>query len=374
MKFNHLELESLTRSIFEAAGCERSEATRVASRLVASNLVGHDSHGVLRVTSYVQWLQSGKVLPNVTIRVELENDVMAVVDGQFGLGQTVGEQATRLGIEKCSRHGVAVVSLKNAGHLGRIGDWAEMAGQAGKMALCFVNTSGAGMLVAPFGGIDRRLSANPFAAAVPVRGGAPILLDMSACTIAEGKIRVALNQGSRVPDGCIIDSNGEPSTDPRVFYGDPPGAILPISGHKGSGLSLIIEFLAGALGGGTCTNPANAGRVSNGMLSIFIDPGVFSAESAFYDEVARYVEFVKSSRTVTPEGEILMPGEMEERTRAAREADGIDLDDGTWAELAETCRVLGVSHDYPVPEFEVSRGRDGLSLPGVEGSPTAPDE
>lgn len=158
---------------------------------------------------------------------------------------------------------MAVVSLKNAGHLGRTGDWAEMAGQAGKTALCFVNTSRAGMLVAPFGGIARRLSTNPFAAAVSVRGGAPILLDMSACTIAEGKIRVALNQGRRVcRHGCIIDSNGEPSTDPRVFYGDLPGDILPLSGHKGSGLSLIVEFLAGALGGGACTNPANAGRVS----------------------------------------------------------------------------------------------------------------
>jgi uncharacterized oxidoreductase len=370
MIFQHTELEALTSRIFEAAGCDAEEAGRVALRLVSANLVGHDSHGVLRVTSYVQWLQAGKVLPNIKIRTEFENEVIAVVDGQFGLGQTVGEQATQLGIAKCSKHGVAAVSLKNAGHLGRIGDWAQMASEAGKMSLCFVNTSGAGMLVAPFGGIDRRLSANPFAAAVPTQDGSPILLDMSACTIAEGKIRVALNRGSRLPDGCIIDSNGQPTNDPHVFYSDPPGAILPIAGHKGSGLSLIIEFLAGALGGGTCTNPVNAGRVSNGMLSIFIDPGVFSAESAFYSEVTRFVAFVKTSRTVTDDGEILMPGEIEERTRAQRLANGIELDDTTWAELAQTCRGLGVTHDYPVPDLDTSKARGGLTLPGVEDSPT----
>src|SRR5207248_7901543 len=135
----------------------------------------------------------------------------AVVDGQFGFGQTIGEQAMKLGIEKSARHGVAVIALRNTGHLGRIGDWPLMIAQAGKLSLHFVNTTGAGILVAPYGGINRRLSANPIAAGIPVRDGPPILLDMSACTIAEGKIPVALNRGVSVPGKCLIDAWGRPT-------------------------------------------------------------------------------------------------------------------------------------------------------------------
>src|SRR4029078_10187313 len=140
--------------------------------------------------------------------------------------ETSAEQAVRLGINKCSRHGVAVVALRNSGHLGRIGDWAEMAAAAGKVSLHFVNTSGGGILVPPFGGINRRLSANPIAAGVPVPGRPPVIGDISTCAIAEGKLKVAYNKGAKVPDGCIIDAQGRPTNDPKVFYADPPGAIL----------------------------------------------------------------------------------------------------------------------------------------------------
>src|SRR5437660_5870938 len=192
----------LTAAILRAAGCDPAEADRIASHLVEANLVGHDSHGVIRVPSYVRWLREGKVLANRTAEIVFENEAIAVLDGRFGFGQTIGEQAVRLGIAKAERHGVAVIALRNTGHLGRIGDWPLLAAEAGKLSLHFVNTTGAGILVAPFGGINRRLSANPIAAGVPVTGRAPIVLDISACTIAEGKIRVALHGGAAVPDGC----------------------------------------------------------------------------------------------------------------------------------------------------------------------------
>src|SRR5437899_1614176 len=246
MNFHHEQLRALTTSIFTAAGCAESEAACISRHLVEANRVGHDSHGVIRVPSYVEWLRAGKVLAGQTMEVVFENDAVAVVDGRFGFGQSIGEQAMDLGIDKAARHGVAVVALRNSGHLGRIGDWALMAAEAGKLSLHFVNTSGAGILVAPFGGINRRLSANPIAAGVPVKEGAPIILDMSACTIAEGKIRVALNKGVPVPDHCLIDAEGRPTNDPKVFYGPPPGAILSIAGHKGYGLGVIAEMLAGA--------------------------------------------------------------------------------------------------------------------------------
>ena len=249
----------------------------------------------------------------------------------------------RLGIEKCTRHGVAVIALRHVGHLGRIGDWPLMAAQAGKLSLHFVNTSGAGILVAPFGGINRRLSANPIAAGIPVAGRSPLILDMSACTIAEGKIRVALNRGVPVPENCIIDSQGRPTTDPKVFYADPPGAILPIAGHKGYGLAMLCEVLAGALTGGGCSNPANADKVLNGMLSIYLDASFFQKDADFAAEIKRFIAYVKSSAKVSSTGEILMPGEIEERTKAQRLRDGIEIDATTWGQLTETAMGLGVA-------------------------------
>lgn len=350
MKLYPDRLRKLTTAIFHQAGCLPPEAERIAAHLVEANLVGHDSHGVIRVPSYVHWLRTGKVFANRSIQVVFENEAIAVVDGQFGFGQTIGEQAVQLGIDKSSRHGVAVIALRNSGHLGRIGDWPLMAARAGKVSLHFVNTSGAGILVAPFGGINRRLSANPIAAGVPSAGGPPILLDMSACTIAEGKIRVARNKGVPVPENCIIDARGRPTTDPEVFYADPPGAILSIAGHKGYGLAVLCEVLAGALTGGGCSNPQNADRVVNGMLSIYLDASFFQSDAAFTAEINQFIDWVKSSEKAAPNGTILMPGEIEEQTKARRERDGIELDATTWSQLLETAQAVGLRPEQ-VPDI-----------------------
>jgi uncharacterized oxidoreductase len=338
----HDRLKKLTTDIFAAAGCHRDEAARIGHYLTESNLVGHDSHGVIRIPSYIQFLRDGKVLANQQIEIVLENEVLAVVDGKYGFGQSIGEQATRLGIEKCAKHGVSVIALRNAGHLGRIGDWPTMAAKAGLMSVHFVNTSGAGILVAPFGGINRRLSANPVAAGVPVEGGSPIIMDMSCCTIAEGKLRVAFNKGVTVPEGCIIDSTGKPTTDPKVFYGDPPGAILSVAAHKGYALGVITEMLAGSLTGGGASTPAKKDRLANGMLSIYLDPNRFAEHDVFAGDVREFVEWVKSSEKVTPDGQILMPGEIEEQTKARRLRDGIELDANTWQSLVDVARSLSV--------------------------------
>ncbi len=367
MIFAHEELRNLTERIFAAAGCNQEEAQRVASLLVESNLVGHDSHGVIRIPTYVQWLREGKVVANQKIKTIVDSGPIAVVDGQFGLGQSIGYQSMRLGIEKASQHGVAVVALRNAGHLGRIGDWPLMAASRGMISLQFVNTSGAGMLVSPFGGIGRRLSVNPIAVAVPVQNREPLVLDMSAAMIAEGKVRVALNKGELVPEGCLIDARGNPTRDPTVFYGDPPGSILPIAGHKGYGLSMMIEMLAGALTGGSCTNPKNAGRVANGMLSIILDPARFLAADEFFPEIKRFVDFVKSSRTATPDGEVLMPGEPERRTKVERMRSGIDIDARTCAQIVATCQLLHVDPGFSPPAAtSVEEAHGKLHIPGVD--------
>jgi uncharacterized oxidoreductase len=327
--------------MFVAAGCEPREASVVADHLVQANLTGHDSHGVIRTPIYVRWLNEEKVVANQRLSVVFENDAIAVVDGNMGLGQSIAEQAMTLAIQKVKRSGVAVIAIRNCGHVGRVGHWAEMLVGAGLVSLHFVNTSGAGLLVAPHGGISRRLSANPVAAGIPVAGGEPIIFDISTSSVAEGKLKVAFNKGVPAPDGCIIDAQGKPTTDPRVFYGDPPGAILPFGGYKGYGLGLVAEIMAGALTGSGCSKPGK-NRLEQGMLSIVLDPVMFQVQDQFLDDVKCFIDFVKSSEKASPTSEILVPGDVERRNRAERLARGIELDENTWRQIATCAESLGV--------------------------------
>jgi uncharacterized oxidoreductase len=343
MKIPYDKLKDFITAMFAAAGCEPDEADCVSDHLVEANLAGHDSHGVIRVPIYVRWLREGNVFANRQLETIFENDVLALVDGQLGLGQSMARQAMQLALDKCSKFGLAVVALRNSGHVGRVGHWAEMVARQGKISLHFVNTSGLGMLVAPVGGIERRLSANPVSIGIPVDHGPPIILDISTSAVAEGKLKVAFNKGVPVPDGCIIDSQGRPTNDPKVFYGDPPGAILPFGGHKGYGLGVVTEILAGALTGGGCTKPGIK-RLEQGMLSFVLDPSVLQREDDFLGEVRAFIDFVKSSKKVSADAEILMPGEVEWRNRQQRMADGIELDEKTWGQIVETAQSLDVSH------------------------------
>lgn len=340
MKIYAPELQSLIHSVFASAGCNDGEAEAIARRLVDANLVGHDSHGVIQVPNYLKWIRSGDVICNQGIQIDIEHDAFAIVDGQFGFGQVLGQQTMELAIRKARKFGAAIVGLRNSGHLGRVGDWAEMAAAAGCVSIHFVNTTGLGILMPPHGGKEARLSANPIAAGVPRRNGPPIVLDISTCVIAEGKIRVALNSGARIPDACALDSKGQPTNDPRVFYGPPLGSILPFGGHKGYGLALVAEILAGVMTGSVCSTP-NTTRLVNNMMSIVFDPGSVQSVEAFHSELERFVEYVKSSRTLAPDGEILLPGEMEARNRMVRLARGIDLDETTWQNLEKAASEAG---------------------------------
>jgi uncharacterized oxidoreductase len=343
-RFPPQALEQFIAEVFATAGCEPHEAAVVAEHLIQSNLAGHDSHGVIRTPTYVRWLAEGKVRANQRLAVIFENDTVAVVDGQMGLGQSIAQQAMTLGIAKTRKSGVAVIAVRNCGHVGRVGHWAEMLVAAGLVSLHFVNTSGLGLLVAPVGGISRRLSANPVAAGIPVAGGEPIIFDISTSSVAEGKLRVAFNKGVTVPDGCIIDAQGKPTNDPRVFYGDPPGAILPFGGYKGYGLGLVTEILAGALTGSGCSQPGKT-RLEQGMLSIMLDPVAFGVQDQFLDEVKRFIDFVKSSERASPTAEVLVPGDVERHTQAQRMARGIELDENTWKQIAACAQSLGVRTD-----------------------------
>ena len=354
-------LRRLVGDIFAAAGCSAAEAGRIGHYLTESNLSGHESHGVLRVPRYLHWLREGKIARDQNVAIVSESDVLAVLDGNYGFGQTVGPQAVRLGMEKAKSSGLSLIALRNSGHLGRIGDWAEMAAADGFISLHFVNTSGLGLLVAPFGGAERRMSTNPVCIGIPNHDGQSLVLDFATSVVAEGKVLNALGGGKPLPAGSLIDGDGTLSTDPALIYGvsdstqpldvrSGSGAIRAMGEHKGSGLSFMCEILAGALTGSGCSTPGTE-QLANGMLSIYIAPEFLVTSDGFATELRDYVSFFRSARPAEAGGEVLCPGDAEIRSRAERLAEGVPLPGSTWQSLLQAAEDAGM----PAAAIEAAR-------------------
>ncbi|MEM9029039.1 MAG: Ldh family oxidoreductase [Pseudomonadota bacterium] len=347
------DLVELVRDIFVAIGCSEAEGLRLGKSLVGANLAGHDSHGVVRVPRYVEWKESGAFLPDQRIDVVRETPIMAVVDGNYGFGQTIAPQAVELGVEKCRTNGLSLIALRNTGHVGRVGEWAEMAADAGLVSIHHVNAP-ASLLVAPFGAREARYSTAPYSVGIPRPDGDPIILDFATSVVAEGKVLVASQGGKALPDNALVSGDGDIGGDPRYLYGDyapdgprdyenGEGAIRAMGDHKGSGLAFMVEILGGSLTGTGA--PLEGRRWANGMLSIFIDPKVLDPEGFFPADVTRYLAYFKSARPIDPEGEVLFPGEPETRARAKRTRDGIEISDQTWAAIRDAAIAQGLASE-----------------------------
>src|SRR6202045_261678 len=345
------KLIDFVTEVFSHADSSPEEARRIATYLTTANQTGHDSHGVIRVPVYIRWCKAGNIIPNQTVEIPVDTPSLAVVDGRFGYGQTVGPEAVRIGIEKCKAQGLAAVALRNAGHIGRIGDWAEMAAAEGLISIHFVNAAGS-LLVAPHGGVQKRLSTAPYCVGIPRQGQDPIVLDFATSIVAEGKVLVASRGGKKLPKGALVDADGTLSEDPAVLYGpysaegprDHPkgtGGIRAFGDHKGSGLALICELLGGALTG---TGATSTGRkFANGMLAFYVDPKVVDTSNFFDGEISRYTDFIRATKPVAGVDSVLIPGDPERKMRADRTKNGVPLPDDTWAAIVSTAREVGVS-------------------------------
>ena len=328
--------------IFAATGSPPDDANFVASHLVEANLKGHDSHGVIRVAQYVEGMQVGRIQPTAITETESESDTTAVLNGNWNYGQVVARDTMTKAIEKAGANGVGIVVAHRAGHAGRIGAYGEQAARAGMIAIACVTVHGGGQLVAPFGGAARRLSTNPIVVAAPTNDpDAPFVLDMATSMGAEGKVRVARNRGDQLAPDWILDAGGDSSTNPWDLYGgDPPGsrpagALLPVGGpvgHKGFGLAMAVELLAGALTPAGTVGPDPTGG-GNAIFMLAIDPNRFVGAGPFSDALTGLVEYVKSPPLAPGFDEILTAGEPERRRMAQRQQDGIPLDDATWEQI-----------------------------------------
>lgn len=343
------DIERLVSAIFERAGCGEEEACLIASRLIDANLVGHDSHGVIRVPIYVQHLRDGIVKANQTPEIVRDSAAFVVMDGRQAFGQVTGEFAVRRGVARARETGCATVALYNTGHLGRLGLWAEMAADAGIISLMFVNTSGGpdpargGLLMAPHGGTDRRMSINPIAFGAPIGGTKPLIYDATMAATAGGKVMVAHNAGTELAPGQIFDRAGQPSTTPQDLFDG--GSVLPFGGHKGFGLAVVAELLAGALSGGGCS-VSEQHPLMNNLLAVFIDPDHgLGGQGTFADGARGFADWIVASPPAEPGVEVMTPGTVEHRTREHRMCHGLALDTTTLRQLHETALSLNVPSD-----------------------------
>jgi hydroxycarboxylate dehydrogenase B len=349
--FPHDRLQTLISTIVAQAGSAPSEADCVAANLVEANLRGHDSHGVGMIPRYVDAVLEGGLKPNASVTVKLDTGTLLTLDGNSGYGQVIGEQAMNMAIDRARVSGVCLMGLAHSHHLGRIGHWAEQATQQGMVSIHFVNVISRA-LVAPFGARDARFGTNPLAIGMPVEGHEPFILDLATSGVAQGKLRVAHNQGKSISAGLLLDDQGHPTTDPKYAVVEPLGAMLTFGEHKGYGIAMACELLGAALAGGLTFHddgqPAGAvapRRVLNSMLTIVIDPKKLGTAENFLRETRAFVEAVKSARPAPGFSQVMVAGDPERAYRAKRVRSGIDIDPTTWQEIEQTARKVGLSAD-----------------------------
>jgi len=341
---HHSTLKNFLERIFIAAEATVDEARIVADSLTESNLLGHDSHGAIRVPQYVRMIKNGLIVPGNKPEVIKDEGSTLIVDGHYTFGQVIVRQAMSQAIEKAQERGLVQLGIRRTNHIGRLGEYATQAAEAGLLGWLVANNSGAGQIVAPVGGLEGRLATNPIAFAAPWKENECFLLDMTTSIAPEGKVRVALNKGQQLPEGWLLDPQGNPSRNPADLYGPPWGTLMPLGGsmaHKGFGLGLMVEILGGLLTGDGYSRSGQT-RLGNGVFGFVADIECFMPREEFNNHMQKLLAHIKSCPTRDGFDEVLVPGEPEHRARRMRLEEGIPLDDETWRQLTELAAELGV--------------------------------
>src|SRR5579863_6764428 len=274
----------ITRA-FVAAGLPKEDAEIIAGLMAEADLRGSDTHGVIRLPIYLRRIRAGGVNPKPNIRVVSDRLSTALIDGDNGMGHLVMRRAAELAIEKAKATGIGWVGARMSNHAGPAALYVTMPLKHDMIGLYFA--VGSNNHLPPWGGAETLLGTNPMAFAVPAQDEPAIVLDMSPTVVAFGKVRLAAQRGEEMPVGWMIDKQGEPLTDPKRMD---EGHLLPIGGYKGSGLSLIIGLLAGALNRAALGRdvvdftkeigkPTNTGQV---IAAISIDAFMPAAEFKHY--------------------------------------------------------------------------------------------
>lgn len=308
--------------IFTAAGAPGDMAEQLTTWLVNSNLSGHPSHGLQRVSEYVRQIKEGHMDPAARPRVHVETDTTVVLDGQAGLGHFAADQLTRELAAKCRQSQIAMGGIINGRHIGRLGEWGELAADLGVLLYMSLG-SASGWMTSTFGAAEGRLGTNPIAFGAPGLEGDSFVMDFATSAAAEGKVRVARDSGKSVPEGWIRDSGGRSTTNPNDFYDG--GTMLTFGEHKGSAIAIMTTLFSVAM--------ASAGEDIGEGASVFafaIDPNAFGRGDETRALIQHQLDRVRSAAPAEGFGDVQVPGDFERRSRSALAGGPLQLPEPTW--------------------------------------------
>lgn len=331
------QLHDLSEAIFVAAGASQANAARVSEAMVKANLAGHDSHGVQHIPGYVSEIEHGAIDPRGQPSIIRETATSALVSGGWAFGHVGAAYATQLAMAKARQHQIAAVSLVEAHHIGRLGEYGEMGVAANMIILIMAGFGHRNPNQAPYGGARPLLATNPISIGIPAGQQPGMVLDFATAIVAAGKVQVARAKGEQMPPGMLIDRDGRPTTDPTTLFEG--GALLPFGGHKGYALALAIEFLGRVLAGGEAfATDGRGGRPygESGTLVIAINPATFRSIEEYGASADALVTRVKEIPPAVGVEAVMVPGDPERRSRAERGANGIPLPDSTWQAITAT--------------------------------------
>jgi uncharacterized oxidoreductase len=338
------KLIEVAESLLIAAGASSEEAAIVARYNIGANLVGHDSHGIILIPTYIDRIKAGHIVPRAPWVITQETATTTVIDGNWGFGYAVTDKAMRYTIDKAKTQNVAAATVFRQSHIGRLASYPLLAAAEGMIAMITADSGRSPKHVAPFGGAKARLGTNPICFAVPSNLEGPLVFDMATSAAAAGKINVATARGDQVPTGWLIDAAGNPSTDPRVLKSG--GALLPLGGtegYKGTGLAAIVEILSGLLTGlGFGVEPT--GRHNDGCFIAVFNVAAFRSLETFRQEVTEFAHYLKATPPAQGFAEVYYPGEIEFRKEQDRRKNGVPIEDATWNKIKDLAQGYGIAN------------------------------
>lgn len=337
-KFQAGYLYALSRKMFSVAGAPQHIAETIAETLVNANLAGHDSHGVQFVPGYLSSIESGSMDPAAEPSIIKETERTLVLEAGQCSGIYLAKRAMEMATERAKQSETCRVSFVRGHHIGRLGEWAELAARRGCIGIIASGRGGGpdGGDILPYGGKESQLGTNPIAIGVPTGDDAPFVMDYATSVIAGGKVLVARSKGLQLPEGCIVDKDGNPTTDPAAFGGG--GSLLAFGKHKGYGLSLVTCLLGGLSGDFNLEDLSMRGVYMQAM-----DVEAFVPLKDYQRGVRAFLDDIKSTPPTSGFDEVFVPGDFEHNNRTQRLADGIELPEGVWERIETSAEKLGVS-------------------------------
>lgn len=338
-------LESTCIRVFLGLGISSADGAVIARHLVDADLAGYSSHGVRRITEYIQAVREGKIIASASLDVVQENKTSAIFDAHWGFGSLAARKVAFHVATHTKEAGLYAATVRRLGHVGRLGPYLNLLAKENLIGLGMMNHHGGGQVMAPYGGIDRRLSPNPISISIPRRNQSPFLIDISFSAVAEGKLRLFREKQQQIPEGWIVNGHGKPSVQPEDFYRDPQGALLPFGGllgYKSFGLALAVEMISGILSGAGCSREGET-TVGNSLFLLGMKIEDFVPLESFYQQVEDLIHYSKSSRTQPGFNTIQIPGELETQRRREGLLEGIELPDDLWVTLKGISEKSGAS-------------------------------